>query len=254
MTKEDKVDNRSREKGREGISRKRPAQNDFRHRFARKAKQLVEQRQEDGDPRGKPRSDTRIRLLIAAIDMFANRGFESTTMRDLADSVGIRAPAIYNHFKSKEEILGAALAWAMDDFNREVIDPDDANLPALQRLRAMLARHIEYQLNNFAIARAYDMLLTNGMMTSFAGPESRQLVVERMRKYVKVVSTLVDQARMKENTASHRTIAVHAILTMYDQIGRWYRSRGAITRQELEEAYWGFVLGIIGTDPESRSR
>ena len=46
-----------------------------------------------------------MRILHAAADMFADRGFEKVTMREIARAVDIQAASIYNHFKSKNDIL-----------------------------------------------------------------------------------------------------------------------------------------------------
>lgn len=51
----------------------------------------------DDTPRG--------RLLAAAAHLFRSKGFERTTVRDLAQVVGIQSGSIFHHFKSKEEIL-----------------------------------------------------------------------------------------------------------------------------------------------------
>lgn len=52
---------------------------------------------------------TRERILDAAEGLFADRGFEGTTLRDVAGRVGIRTPSLYNHFPSKEALYAAVL-------------------------------------------------------------------------------------------------------------------------------------------------
>ncbi len=52
-----------------------------------------------------PPEDTRERLLVAASRLFAIRGFEGTSTRQVADAVGIRQPSIFHHFATKAEIL-----------------------------------------------------------------------------------------------------------------------------------------------------
>ena len=50
---------------------------------------------------------TKNRILKEAYDMFIQKGFQGTSMRDIASAAGIKAGSIYNHFKGKEEIFEA---------------------------------------------------------------------------------------------------------------------------------------------------
>ena len=50
-------------------------------------------------------------LLQAAAHLFRNKGYERTTVRDLASAVGIQSGSIFHHFKSKVEILRACLLY-----------------------------------------------------------------------------------------------------------------------------------------------
>ncbi len=48
---------------------------------------------------------TKERILDAAINLFAQKGFDATSMREIAEEVGIKKASMYSHFKSKDEIL-----------------------------------------------------------------------------------------------------------------------------------------------------
>ena len=52
---------------------------------------------------------TRERILDAAETLFAERGYDGTTLRDVAAHVGLRNPSLYNHFDSKESLYAAVL-------------------------------------------------------------------------------------------------------------------------------------------------
>lgn len=54
------------------------------------------------------------RILDVAEELFAERGFEGTTLRDIALEVPLQPPSLYNHFETKEEIYEAVLARAFD--------------------------------------------------------------------------------------------------------------------------------------------
>src|SRR5262245_55448278 len=49
------------------------------------------------------------KILDVAEQLFAERGYDGTTLRDVATRVGVRAPSLYNHFASKDELYAAVL-------------------------------------------------------------------------------------------------------------------------------------------------
>jgi TetR/AcrR family transcriptional regulator len=53
--------------------------------------------------------ETAERILDVAEEVFAERGFEGATLRDVADRVGLRIPSLYNHFASKDALYVAVL-------------------------------------------------------------------------------------------------------------------------------------------------
>ncbi|MFN7148510.1 MAG: TetR/AcrR family transcriptional regulator [Microthrixaceae bacterium] len=65
-------------------------------------------------PPGLELGDTARRILCAAVELFATRGFHGTSMRELADASGLRAPSIYEHFGSKEQLLVELIAIGRD--------------------------------------------------------------------------------------------------------------------------------------------
>jgi TetR/AcrR family transcriptional regulator len=56
---------------------------------------------------------TRERILAAAEKLFARRGFSGTSIRDITDAVGIKPPALYNHFPNKEDLYAEVLAASL---------------------------------------------------------------------------------------------------------------------------------------------
>lgn len=56
------------------------------------------------------------RILDAAEDLFARHGFEATSLADVADRVGIRAPSLYSHFASKRDLYVAVVERLLEPF------------------------------------------------------------------------------------------------------------------------------------------
>jgi len=85
-----------------------------------------------------PRTDTRSRAQKVALELFAEQGYEKTSLREIAERLGFTKAALYYHFKSKEDIvhsftddyfaeIDALLEWAKDqprseEFRREILD------------------------------------------------------------------------------------------------------------------------------------
>jgi AcrR family transcriptional regulator len=77
------------------------------------------------DAAAKPRTDTRARVQQVALELFAEQGYEKTSLREIAERLGVTKAALYYHFKSKDDIVhsftddyfaefDALVAWAME--------------------------------------------------------------------------------------------------------------------------------------------
>ena len=76
-------------------------------------------------------------ILDAATAVLSQKGYDLMTMDDVAGTVGISKPSLYKHFKSKEELIGAALIRLLDGA-LEYVAALDAALSPLQKLSALL--------------------------------------------------------------------------------------------------------------------
>jgi len=63
-----------------------------------------------------PARTTYEKILDAAEDLFAAKGYSATSLGDVADVVGIRSPSLYNHFKNKEALYTAVLDRLIENF------------------------------------------------------------------------------------------------------------------------------------------
>src|SRR6202790_1331035 len=54
-----------------------------------------------------PRTDTRSRVQKIALELFAEQGYEKTSLREIAERLGVTKAALYYHFKSKEDIVSS---------------------------------------------------------------------------------------------------------------------------------------------------
>ena len=94
--------------------------------------------------RGRPGHD-QAAVLRTAVDLFNRRGYDATSMGDLAKELGLTKAAIYHHVQSKEQLLIAALDDALDELTTAVTEAvrPEAGGSAYERLRAVVRRSVE---------------------------------------------------------------------------------------------------------------
>src|SRR3990172_13323989 len=104
-----------------------------------------------------PREDLAPVIIKAAATLFAERGFEATTMQDIASRVGITAPGLYYYFPSKQtllfEVLEVALASLVSRLECAVEAARAEGLTA--QLRALIQVHVAFQIEEVEESAVY---------------------------------------------------------------------------------------------------
>lgn len=84
-------------------------------------------------------------ILQATTRILSNKGFDLMTMDDVATEVGISKPVLYKHFKSKEDLAGAAMVGLLDGALAE-LDAQPADMRPVDRIAALLGWAIRLRL------------------------------------------------------------------------------------------------------------
>ena len=120
----------------------------------------------DSSPSERP---TAQRILDAAEDLFAEKGFSATSLGEVADRVGIRSPSLYNHFRNKEALYTAVLERLLDDFTGPMEELNNGPITqerVLEWLEAIVRKHHA----NPNLARLLQHAALSG------GPQTRALI------------------------------------------------------------------------------
>jgi AcrR family transcriptional regulator len=194
---------------------------------------------------GGNRTGTRERLIEAAIELFGNNGFGSTSLRDLASDVGVKAPALYNHFKSKEELFAVAVITTLEHFYEKVVLADDAAQPPFVRLEGLVSRHVVYQIENARRAKANDRMIGSHVIDRLTAAQ-KDPIRELMRAYLEKMTEVVAAclAELNRDTGDARLIAL-ALGSMCDKVLNWYRPSGRYDAQRIAKYFYRFAYGII---------
>ena len=96
----------------------------------------------------RPREFDEATALEAAIECFWHRGYEATSVRDLADKMGISGPSLYNAYGDKRALFGQALEHYVDNSARALIKRLEGSLPPKQAVRRFIEEIIDRSVND----------------------------------------------------------------------------------------------------------
>lgn len=92
-------------------------------------------------------TDTRQRLIEVAVDLFTRYSFAGTSLQMIADELGITKAAIYYHFRTREQLLGAVIAPVLDAL-RTIIETGAAKRTPNARAEHMLSGYVALAVGN----------------------------------------------------------------------------------------------------------
>lgn len=177
-------------------------------------------------------------FLTAARRRFARHGFAGTSTRDICADLGIAHSAIYNYFRTKEEILIALEEAAMLRAQSAIdaLTESYAAEPALVRLEKIVRYVSEDAMRNRDL-----WLVINEAERAYKPAQRRQAVVRRDRLEQPFRDTI--QAAIAEGTIPPRDVQLtsyHIIVLMIGPL-RWFRPGGRLGIPEIAEDIWKFI-------------
>ncbi len=99
-------------------------------------------------------SARREELTRIAARLFAERGYQGTSLADLATELGVQKPSLYHHIASKEDLLWE-VAWEGAEAFHHGLDAVPADASALERIRLALAAHLAVVAGQLDIATVF---------------------------------------------------------------------------------------------------
>lgn len=187
------------------------------------------------DPRQRYDQDS---LLAVAAQVFTERGYDGTSMEDLAKVTGIAKSSIYHHVESKEEILRLGLDRALDALFAVFDEPVAQSGRAVERLRHVVRRTVEV----LDAELPYVTLL----LRVRGNTATEQAALERRRTFDRQVRTLVAQAIDDGDLRPGLDPALteRLVFGMINSVVEWYRPRSETTVDDVVEAVLAVVDGL----------
>lgn len=181
---------------------------------------------------------SRADVVAAAGRLFAERGYHGTSMRDLGRDLGLVGSSLYSHIGSKEELLVEVVRSGARLFQESAEQASTAEGSAAERLRALIVGHIGVMLDHRQDVGTY-------LNEASALEETvRRQVIESRNGYEEFFRTAFKDG-VADGSIVLRTeprLAAIFLLSILNAIERWYRPTGRLTRQQLADEIFDFVI------------
>lgn len=186
--------------------------------------------------------DAARRLMAAAIDSFAERGYHATTTRDIATAAGMSPAALYVHFPSKAAVLFAISRSGHEQTLAMVREVATGSTEPARRMRELVTEFVAWHAKRHKVARVVQYELA-------ALPEHEYRVVVGLRRRTeRLVRELIsDGVALGQFTVPDARVAARATLSLGVDVARWYTEDSKPSPTVLGRQYADLVLRMLGT-------
>ncbi|WP_199431440.1 TetR/AcrR family transcriptional regulator [Qaidamihabitans albus] len=194
--------------------------------------------------RGRPGYDLES-LLRVAVKLFNERGYDGTSMEDLARKLGITKSAIYHHVPSKQELLRLAVDRALDGLFGVVAEAEAVDGSAVQQLEHLVRGSVEVLVEQLPFVTL--LLRVRG------NTKVERAALARRREFDRIVADLVARAERDGDIRPDVDPAVTARLLfgMVNSLVEWYRPRRDSSGAEIADVVSKIAFDGIRLGPAS---
>ena len=188
-----------------------------------------------------PQVDSRAgEVYRTAAQLILQRGYDGTSVGDIANALGITKAGLYHYIRGKTELLYDIMKYGLDELDREVMVPAHSIEDPAERLRFMITTHAQ--------------LVTRGDgAVTILVDEARAVTPAQYRKVTKLKRAYVDYLRdtLEELRAAGKlrdvntTVAAFSIIAAVNWLSRWYQPDGALTANEIAQQITDIALNGV---------
>ncbi|MEM6345337.1 MAG: TetR/AcrR family transcriptional regulator [Bacteroidota bacterium] len=183
-------------------------------------------------------SSRRVELMQKAANLFRKKGYAATSIRDIAKAMEMKSPSLYNHIKSKEEILQVLLLSMAELYVKGMDDVMQSPLNPIKKLERVIADHIRITIEH---TNAVSLIPSDWVHLDEA---SRTKFLQMRDRYDKDFRSIL-QACIEEDyiEAVDVEIATFSILSTLRWLFSWYNKNSEINPLLLETE---LIRNLIG--------
>ncbi len=185
--------------------------------------------------------DRKTEIVNSAAKLFKEKGYSAVTMRDIAQDLDIKAASLYNHIKSKQEILVLIVIEIAEEFTNRINEIVVSEISIIQKLEKVIELHINITLRNpdaLACLNNDWMHLTDNELVYFI--KMREDYEENFRNIIKSGITSNEIKNLNPE------VIIFSMLSTLRTLYLWYGKKKGFTETSLKRDLSQVLLkGIV---------
>lgn len=168
-------------------------------------------------------------VIRSAAELFKEKGYAASSMRDLAQKLGIEAASLYSHIKSKEEILQTLCFDMAADFRESLEKVEKQNVSASEKLSLGIVGHVNVMARDLTASAVFmneHRHLSNPYLRDFL-----LLRINYINRFKSIIEEGVAKGEFKKNIDTK--LAVMTLFSSLNWMPMWYSPEGSIEPKEL---------------------
>lgn len=180
----------------------------------------------------------RAEICRTAAQVIRDRGFEATSVNDIARALGITKAGLYHYISGKDALLLEILTFGMDQIDAEVVVPVRQVEDPEERLRQIIIRHARI------VTRAQGAVTHLGNEVRGLPAAMRKKVERRHRVYFDLIRDTLNELHLQGRLNDvDQTVAAFSILSAILWLPRWFRPGGALNAEQVSVEIAKIALG-----------
>ena len=174
--------------------------------------------------------------------LFRKKGFAASSMRELADNIGVEASSLYNHIGSKSEILQSICFKVANDFNMHLNEVEKNTGSAVSKLENLIRFHIHMMLNDYD-----EVYVANHEWKQLEEPYLSNFLNQRKIYEGRLVEIINEGIKTGELKTVNPHVAILIILSAVRGLEFWRRHKKNVSITELENDMVNHLLNGLTT-------
>lgn len=200
-------------------------------------------------------SDRMRQIYYVAARLFCEKGYEATSMSDIADAVGFTKAAIYHFIPGgKQDLLNDIISFGMNSLEQQVIEPAQLIPDPEARLRAIIANHVRIITNGSETIGFNPVTVVVDEIAGLSATQQRK-ITSRKRIYLDLIRDTLRQLQEQEKLKDvDITVTAFSLLGMILWLARWYRPNGKLTGTQVAEELVKLAMNGLLATPSRRKK